>query len=1186
MYLKSIEVHGFKAFANKINFTFNQGITGIVGPNGSGKSNVADAVRWVLGEQSPKQLRGSSMQDVIFAGTENRKPLGFAYVSLTLDNSDHGLPVDYDEVTVGRRVYRSGESEYLLNGNVCRLRDVQELFFDTGIGKEGYSIIGQGQIDKILSGKPEERREIFDEAAGITKYKKRKSAAERDLAQERDNLVRISDIVSELEKQLGPLEKQNEKAKIYLGIKEELKKLEVNLFLLEYERSADVKKELDDKLAVAEEGLNEAKESYEQAKEDYDRLLEELEYHRGNLQRAKDRKTEVLLKSEQTSGEINLLNERIQTIEGLDRTRADRLRELGERKLKLSEELNSCISLRDDYRSQLDSLKAEQTEAENLMGQMKADITALVEEERSLNEEQLHFLNENSGLSAEQERYNTLLEQQNIKKAEVNAGLLRFKTDADEAERNVKQAESELKAAADTVSDKAAECDRLEGEINELTASIRVKTDAMNEVRQQYFEAKSKLEAINNMAERYEGYGNAVRYVMEQKDRTSGIHGVIADLIRVPQKYETAIETAIGGNFQNIVVEDTGTAKQLIERLKANKQGRATFLPIRDVRAKEESFDSALLKKPGVIGVASELVECDPLYLEAVRFLIGRYLVVDTFEHADAIEKEYRRSIRIVTLSGEHFQPGGAVSGGAYRNQSNLLGRKRELSELRLAVEKKQGETGKLEQEIGKLREKREKLRGSFEEEKTALQELYVKLNTAKLNLNHISEQTKELLGSRDGLLSELRRIEETVKETVAARDAASDKVARNRELSEKKKEQALAVAEKLSRLREAEDSASANAIRVLTEYSGLEQNLNYREENVKRLEAELSELDSEKNRVISEQESSSEELSGKYEEVARLEAEKKGLGDTVKELEEEIEKAGSLAEEITKQNKTFFETREQLTNSMNALDKEVYRLQSQLEKLSEQLESQTHYMWEEYQITYNAAVSYRDSEITNPALTRKQVYETRQKLRALGDVNVGAIEEYKSVKERFEFLTNQKNDIEAAEKQLIDIINELENQMRKQFAATFSEVQKRFDKVFKELFGGGKGTIALTEEEDVLEAGIQIIAQPPGKKLQNMMQLSGGEKALTAISLLFAILDLKPSPFCLLDEIEAALDDSNVSRFANYLHKLTKYTQFIVITHRRGTMAAADALYGITMQEKGVSTLVSVSLIEDELDK
>jgi len=1186
MYLKSIEVHGFKAFANKINFTFDQGITGIVGPNGSGKSNVADAVRWVLGEQSPKQLRGSSMQDVIFAGTEARKPLGFAYVSLTLDNSDHGLPIDYEEVTVGRRVYRSGESEYLLNGTICRLRDVQELFFDTGIGKEGYSIIGQGQIDKILSGKPEERREIFDEAAGITKYKKRKNAAERDLQAERDNLTRITDIVSEIEKQLGPLERQNEKARIYLDYKEELKKLEVNLFLLEYERNADVKKELEDKLTIAEDNLNSTKEAYEQAKEDYDRLLEELEFHQGNLQQDKDQKTELMLRSEQTSGEINLLNEQIQTIISQDATRVERVKNMENRIAEMQEEIAACTKQRDEYQIQLEALKEEQEKAEALMGQMKADINAMVEEQRNCNEQHIRCLNDNSQLQAELERYNTILEQQTISKAELNARLLRFKADSDKALKSVDEANEALKSVAGRVQEASDECDKLDSELHELTISIRGKTDAYNEAQQHFIETNSKAEALANLVERYDGYGNAVRKVMEQKKSDSGIHGVIADLIHVETKYETAIETALGGNFQNVVVDDTKTAKRLIDLLKNTKQGRATFLPIADIRVKKEDFDAALLKKPGVIGIASELIQCEPLYADVVKFLVGRYLVVDNFAHADAIAKEYRQTVRMVTLEGEHFQPGGAVSGGSYKSNSNVLGRRREVEELQEQVVTKKAEAEKLEEEVRKLRETRDSLRKAFDEKKTELQALYVELNTAKINLNHVTEQNKDLLGTRDSLKEDLANVEQNIHDAKANQDRVSEKITANNELAESQKKRAEEIETKLQNARLAEDDASADAVRVLTEYSGLEQNLAYRVENIKRLAGDVEKLEAEKTEVLGEQSENAEDLNAKYEQVARLEAEKKGLSDSIRELEERIEKTGACADDITKQNKTFFETRETLATRMNDLDKEVYRLVTQKEKQEEQLDNQTRYMWEEYQITYNLATEYRDAEITNPALTRKAVYETKQKIKSLGDVNVNAIEDYKNTKERYEFLTNQKNDIQDAEKQLVGIINELEDQMRKQFNETFGEVQKRFDKVFKELFGGGKGTLELTVEDDVLEAGIQIIAQPPGKKLQNMMQLSGGEKALTAISLLFAILDLKPSPFCLLDEIEAALDDSNVSRFANYLHKLTKNTQFIVITHRRGTMAAADALYGITMQEKGISTLVSVSLIENELDQ
>lgn len=1186
MFLKSIEVHGFKAFANKIRFEFDKGITGIVGPNGSGKSNVADAVRWVLGEQSPKQLRGSSMQDVIFSGTETRKPMGFAYVTLTLDNADHWLPIEFEEVTVGRRVYRSGESEYLINGTVCRLRDIQELFFDTGVGKEGYSIIGQGQIDKILSGKPEERREIFDEAAGITKYKKRKSMAERDLEAERSNLARVTDIVAEIEHRLGPLEKQDEKARIYLKYKEELKHLEVNQFLLEYERSASLKEELEGKYKIAADDLAETRQAYEKAKEEYDRLLDQLETHQGELQEARERRAETMLAVEKATGEINVIKEQISALEERNQANTTRLSALSgtlsERRASLSESEKQQA----EYERQMSALSAAQREAEAALGEMKAEINGLLQQEKECSELRIQCLNDNTELRTELERYNTLLEQQNITRAELNARLLRCKTEADQADASVRTAEEALKKAADQVLAAADSLQAMEERIQKLSERLRAEETKKTALQEEIIRDTSRLEALQNLSERYDGYGGAVRKCMEQKRRFPGIHGVVAELIEVEPAYETAIETALGGNLQNIITDTTETAKGLIAYLKDNHLGRATFLPLSGIRAKKDEFAPELFAKPGVIGVASSLVHGEAIYGEAFRYLLGRFLVVDTIDHAIALEKQNQYSLRIVTLDGELFQPGGSISGGAYKNNSNLLGRKRELEQLQETLSEKRKRLLPLTEQIDGLRSERERLRKEREEQKTALQELYVRQNTAKLQLNHVQQETRELLGSRDEIRQELRQLEVQIAEGRESIASVQDRIQENERLGNEQEQKVAELQKQLTQARDEEDRTSAEAVRVLTEYSGLQQNLQYRKENSSRLTLEIHQLQREYDSLEAASRENGGEISERYEQIARLEEEKKRLTKILSELDERIETTGQLAEEITRQNKGFFETREHLSNRISQLDKEVYRLQSQQEKLAEQLESQTHYMWEEYEITYAVAKEDRDEEITNPALTRKQIYEMKGKIRALGDVNVNAIEDYRATKERYEFLNNQKNDIKAAEESLVGIINELEVQMRRQFTETFAEVQLRFNRVFRELFGGGKGTLELQESEDVLEAGILIIAQPPGKKLQNMMQLSGGEKALTAISLLFAILDLKPSPFCLLDEIEAALDDSNVTRFAQYLHKLTKDTQFIVITHRRGTMAAADALYGITMQEKGVSTLVSVSLIEQDLDK
>lgn len=1186
MYLKSIEVHGFKAFANKIVFEFKPGITGIVGPNGSGKSNVADAVRWVLGEQSAKQLRGSSMQDVIFAGTETRKPLGFAYVALTLDNSDHWLPIEYDEVVVGRRVYRSGESEYLINGAECRLRDVQELFYDTGVGKEGYSIIGQGQIDKILSGKPEERREIFDEASGITKVKKRKALTEKNLENERQNLARITDIIKEIETRIGPLEKQSEKARIYLGYKEELKKMEVNQFLLEYEKSAGVKQELDEKIAIATADYNSSKTEYEQAKEEYERLLNELEQYQESLQEAREEYSEKKLADEKASGERNLLVEQIgglkMTVEQLTE-RAEKLDgQITERKNALAEYENNLRV----QNQQLADLLTEQQKAEQLLGEMKAGIDAMLLEEKECNAAYVALLNDNTALQAELERYNTILEQQKIKKAEINGKLLTLKTEADAAARQVSDAEKILKEACDAVLTQSEIVKRQESRIQELTEAIQEQKHVYERQQERVIQQTSHMETLKDLVEHYDGYGNAVKKVMEQKKHFPGIHGVVADVIHVDTEYETAIETALGGNIQNIITDTTDTAREMITYLKDNRLGRATFLPLSDIRAKKDEFDEEIFRKKGVIGVASDLVECEEIFREAVRYLLCRFLVVDTIDNAIAIEKQNRHSLRIVTLEGELFQPGGAVSGGSFKNNSNLLGKRREAEQLEETLVSEKEKLRKAEEKLAALRTEREELRAAYEESRKSLQEFYVAQNTAKLNLNHITEQNSDILGKREALRSEAAVSEDSLAEAKQAIDGVSEKIRINTEASERKKARADELHAEMEATRLREDDASADAMRVLSEYSGLQQNVAYQKDNAARLTREWKEFVSEREELLAREKTAREEILTREQEIGQLDEAQRELRDSLAELEKRISEKTAAAEEITGQNKGFFEKREKLSANMASLDKELFRLQNQQEKMTEQLDYQTKYMWDEYELTYSSATELRDAEIDNPTLNRKAIYEMKAKIRALGDVNVNAIEDYRENKERYDFLTAQRDDITNAEQSLMEIISTLDVEMRKQFTDTFAKVQERFDKVFRELFGGGKGTLKLEENADVLEADISVIAQPPGKKLQNMMQLSGGEKALTAISLLFAILDLKPSPFCLLDEIEAALDDGNVSRFAQYLHKLTKDTQFIVITHRRGTMAAADALYGITMQEKGVSTLVSVNLIENQLDK
>ncbi len=1186
MYLKSIEVHGFKSFANKIVLEFHDGITGIVGPNGSGKSNVADAVRWVLGEQSAKQLRGAKMEDVIFSGTQTRKPLGYAFVAITLDNSDHKLPIEYEEVTVARRVYRSGESEYLINGTSCRLKDVNELFMDTGIGKEGYSIIGQGQIDKILSGKPEDRRELFDEAAGIVKFKRRKHAAEKNLEEEKLNLSRITDIIKEIEKQLAPLEKQSAVAKIYLKLKEELKSLEVNQFLKEYDKLRSSKDQLEEKLNIATVDFESTKLEYENTKEEYIRLEQQLEECDQVIEQDKNTFNELKLRKEKAEGEIKVLKEQISSLQQNDVYIQSRIentkKEVDTKKTEESNYLSEKASIDDKIAGMDDLLTAALKE----LNSIKENILKYSKEIEECNNGIFEHLNINSGIKSNMQRYETMLEQNTLRKADLNQRILKNKSEECLYDETIEASKESLRQVSEVIIEQTSRSAQLEQSINNIQLNIDSINIEYNELQARYLGEKSRLDSLMNLTERYEGYGISIKKVMERKPQMPGIIGVVADIIKVDKAYETAIETALGGTIQNIVTDNEATAKSLIQYLKQNKFGRATFLPLTNMSAGNGMNQDKVLKEPGVLGIASNLVEADTRFNSLIDYLLGRIIVVDDIDHATIIAKKYNYSLRIVTLEGELLTPGGSISGGAYKNSSNLLGRRREIEEMEDAVNSLEKQTKELILRKEEARDNRTRLREELEALKQSLQEKFLEQNTAKLKLDRELSRKAESEAIYQEYVKELQEIElqaRDLKDNLAKLD---DSLSKNSQQNKEKETLIEQLNKKLEEERGLEQEANEKASALKLEMSTLEQSNQFILENIRRVKKEIEKLFEEESSLTSDIKRASFIIEEKNLTIRQAEEQIVSFESQITELEDKIKNKSAQREHITSIHKNFFAKREELSNRMNELDKECFRLNGQREKIIEQTDLQMSYMWEEYELTYSTAAEYPIDEEISLTQAKKMIGEIKTKIKELGDVNVNAIEDFRNLSERYEFLHTQREDLVKAEEALLQIINELDTEMRIQFAEKFKAINEEFNVVFKELFGGGQADLELTESEDILEAGIRINAQPPGKKLQNMMQLSGGEKALTAISLLFAIQNLKPSPFCLLDEIEAALDDSNVGRFAKYLHKLTKDTQFIIITHRRGTMAAADILYGITMQEKGVSTLVSVNLIEGQLDK
>ncbi len=1185
MYLKSIEVNGFKSFANKIVFKFNHGITCIVGPNGSGKSNVADAVRWVLGEQSAKSLRGSKMEDVIFSGTQLRKPQGSAYVAITLDNSDHSLPIDYNEVTVARRVYRSGESEYLINGTVSRLKDVYSLFFDTGIGKEGYSIIGQGQIEKILNGKPEERRELFDEAAGIVKFKKNKAAAEKSLEAERDNLSRVNDILKELEKQVGPLKEQSETARKYLAFKNELKNLDVNAFLLEIEKIRTALEDDQKRLQIVNDDIEVNKQDYEQTKEEYEQIENTIEQLNSIIDSSKNEIHENKLAKERAEGEINVINQQIITLKMNDKNiheQIDRINsqiEAGER------ELSEYTSQKGNLDTSTSDVEAALEEARKKSSDMAKYIDECQQEIENCKADIIEYMHESGTLQAKVGRYDAMLENINFRKTQLNQRLLQFKSDDAGDKKELESLEDQLEELEANVKVILAGLDQATDQLNDNQNRNKTNRELIHNTNEKLSATKSKMEALRNITERYDGYGNSIRRVMEQKQWNPGIIGVVADIITVKQEYEVAVETALGGSIQNIVTEDDATAKRMISYLKTNRLGRATFLPLNSITDRGY-VRSDVLKEKGVIGVASDLVEVDPKFNTLAKNLLGKILVVDNIDNAIAVARKNNQSLRLVTIEGELINPGGSMTGGAFRNSSNLLGRKRELDELKEQIDNLKSTAAKAASLDEKLKAQRDQLRTDIDKFNAELQQAYLRKNTLTMSIDQVKEklaESEKVLVSIDKEISELNN---QISEINNNKNSLADN---NKKHEQMRIEAEARIDELESHSQENKDKlaeANAKVSELMIEFNSIKQRDDFIVENIRRIEIDLDKYREELESFTSRVESSFAEITELEDKITSIKSDIESKTIHISDNESKVAEFSEKREELQLSHKEFFAKREELSEKIAGLEKDSYKLTSIIEKNSEKSDELSSYMWEEYEITYSTAKEMRDENLPELPALKKEIAAVKAKIKSLGDVNVNAIDDYKEVSERYEFLKGQHDDIVSAETNLVNIISELEKSMQEQFAEKFKEIQVMFDKVFKELFGGGRGALELVDTEDLLETGIRIIAQPPGKKLQNMMQLSGGEKSLTAIALLFAIQSLKPSPFCLLDEIEAALDDSNVRRFAKYLNRLTKDTQFIVISHRKGTMEAADILYGITMQEKGVSTLVSVNLIEGDLDK
>lgn len=1177
MLFKKIEMHGFKSFAEPITIEFNEGLTGIVGPNGSGKSNISDAIRWVLGEQSPKMLRGGKMEEVIFNGTDTRKSRGMAEVTLVIDNSDESLPIDYKEVAITRRMYRSGESEYHINGNQCRLRDIRELIMDTGIGVDGYSIIGQGKIADIISNKTESRREIFEEAAGIVAYRTKKSEAERKLASTTQNMARVQDIIGEIEGRIDGLREDSIKAGEYLELKEKNKKLEINIILKNVES-------LENKQAYAREDLENITASLDKLKAEKNRLdvsIGEAGTRSEALEavsvEARERLIEAidLLNRAVNKGEVD--RERLSAIESnTERINQEitQLLEKKERELENSEEFMKQKAELDERAREADLKLQEKVEEYN-------GLTGIM---TRLAEEADNFRNSIFRLSTE-----ITAGKSEISSMEMLRETLRKRQETLTRERDA--GEDSNRETLDSLNGARGERDRLAEEMEagreealRLKQTMETRRREEKELAIQLEELKLSLgrmtarkKTIEELENNYEGYNHAVKHVM--KSGLPGIHGVVAELIRVPEGYETAMETALGNSLQNIVCDDEDSARRAIVSLKENRAGRMTFLPLTSIRGRETP-DAGIKNEKGVLGFGPECISCDSKYDSIISYLLGRVVLVDSMESAIRISRKYR-GILVVTLDGEIINERGAITGGKFKNKTgNILDRRAEINQLGREIEdlnRKQSRAleklEKVREEIGSLTDKASRLEESIRAGEHALLMKENEISMAENVLadlknsgDKVNRELESISREQENSLRMIGEIRKSIAEKEAAIKEAESLCNEKLSLHEERKGEFNSLSEEITAARitvtaaqEQKSHAEEMMERINREISDIEGDIARRRQQLESMEAEKREL--------------TEGSTGIDGIISRQEAVK---AEAEQRLEEVSGEKAALAGEISEMNAA----REELNRKIQVLQDQKYDLDVRRAKNETQLESFKEKLWEDFEVSYIQAMEFKAEDF---ALSRavKENRQIRNRIRELGEVNVGAIEEYQVVKERYEFLTGEREDVQKAMDDLNRIISEMDKTIKTRFRESFDRIVINFEKQFKELFGGGHAELRLSDENNPLESNIDIVAQPPGKKLQNINLLSGGEKTLTAIALMFAVLQAKPTPFCILDEVEAALDDANIDKFIHCLRKFDN-VQFTLVTHQKATMEHADVLYGVTMPEKGISKVLSLSLEDD----
>lgn len=1181
MRLKSLEIQGFKTFPDKTKLSFEQGITSVVGPNGSGKSNISDAIRWVLGEQSPKSLRCSKMEDVVFNGTDKRKRLGYAEVTLNIDNKDRVLDFDGDEIAVTRRYYRSGESEYLINKAAVRLKDINELFMDTGLGRDGYSMIGQGKIDSIVSSKGEDRREIFEEAAGISRYRYRKIEAERKLKNTEDNLLRLRDIVTELEERVEPLHKQSDKAKQFLEYSDEKRGLEIALWLLTLDNSQNELKSQDEKILIARSQYEDAEQSLQNIQEETEELYKKngelsalIEDIRSEISEIDNKVSENRSLVSVAENDILHNNENIERINNeilqADRSAEDLEKSISEKKLEIAQLDADIISKQKKYSElseQLNIINMDSSKSGDVLQKLTAELSVLTSQSADARVVDMTSETTIAELNSRIAVLNTANEEYSSQISDMTAMLVKYADDINSIEETINSQTNSLDGIQLKLASRGKKRDELRQESDRLILDVK--------------EHLRKISFLENLERNLEGFSKSVKSVVNasSKGKLKGICGPVSRVISVPSEYGVAIETALGAATQNIVTDTDEDAKQAIRYLKSIDGGRATFLPLNTIKArdfKENGLESCY----GFVGIAAELCSCETKYRGILYSLLGRIVIADDLNCATAIAKKYSYRFKIVTLDGQVVNAGGSLTGGSLNRNTGLLSRASEIEELKKQTDKLQ-QTAKnaednmlhISQECAALEAELLGVRADISNNKQELARLLAEkraceneLNNSKLvfaNSEKEIEDCRKRISSLNESCSQARKQLAELNVKIAQAEEKVNAVTGNRaQLTEKREELSTLLQNiRLEIVSSQKDVDVLNSEIVFAQNSGSD-NKDRKAELKTQIELITSKIN-DSNLLIEKYNSDIEALTSKQ-----------------SELNSEINKIAQQRSEFEKRTVEIRTLERDKTHERETSGQELARLEERKINIQKQYDSIISKLWEEYELTKREAEKIA-IDIEDSSKAQNRLNELKKKIKSLGNVNVSAIEEYKEVSERYEFMSTQVNDVEKSKREIEKLITDLTKQMKEVFVESFEQINKNFTYTFKELFGGGTASLSLSDPENILTSGIDILVHPPGKIVVHLDALSGGEKALVAIALYFAIMKVRPAPFCVMDEIEAALDDVNVFRFASYMRRLTDKTQFILITHRRGTMEEADVLYGVTMQDEGISKLLELRSAE-----